>query len=198
MSTIGTNMRLYAASGARLYVNQKERRRFLEAVHAAPVPIRQLCLVLTHTGCRVSEALALTGQSIQTETATVAIRTLKKRQRHAMREIPVPKSLVVELAASRRLENARLFPIDRSTAWRQVKSVMDAAEIRGPQATGKGLRHGFGVHALQCGVPLNLLQKWMGHAHISVTAIYGNAVGPEERAIAARMWEPMPPSWLTA
>ena len=66
---------------------------------------------------------------------------------------------------------------------------MSSVNITGPQATPKGLRHGFGVHALHSGVPLNLLQKWMGHASISVTAIYGNAVGPEEREIAKRMWQ---------
>ncbi|MEQ9705365.1 MAG: site-specific integrase [Roseitalea porphyridii] len=181
-------MRLHAATGARLYINEHERRRFMEATRVAPVPFRRLCLVLTFTGCRVSEALALTGQSIQTDTATIAIRTLKKRRHTAVREVPVPTSLIAELTPDERPSDARLFPVCRTTAWRQVKSVMDAASITGPQATAKGLRHGFGVHALQSGVPLNLLQKWMGHAHISVTAVYGNAVGPEERMIAERMW----------
>jgi integrase/recombinase XerD len=52
----------------------------------------------------------------------------------------------------------------------------------------KGLRHGFGVNAIQCGVPLNLLARWMGHANMKTTAIYADATGPEERQIAARMW----------
>ncbi len=34
----------------------------------------------------------------------------------------------------------------------------------------------------------NLLQRWLGHADISPTAIYGDVLGPEEREIAARMW----------
>jgi len=32
------------------------------------------------------------------------------------------------------------------------------------------------------------LQKWLGHAQLSTTAIYANAIGKEEQDIAARMW----------
>ena len=60
--------------------------------------------------------------------------------------------------------------------------------VKGPQAIPKGLRHGFGVAPIQAGIPLNLLQRWLGHAQLTTTAIYANAVGPEERNIAARMW----------
>jgi integrase len=36
--------------------------------------------------------------------------------------------------------------------------------------------------------PLNLVQKWLGHAQLSTTAIYANAVGAEEKDIAKRTW----------
>lgn len=65
---------------------------------------------------------------------------------------------------------------------------MHQANITGPQACPKGLRHGYGIHAVQSGVQLNMLQKWMGHASMSTTAIYANAVGEEELEIARRMW----------
>ena len=29
---------------------------------------------------------------------------------------------------------------------------------------------------------------WLGHAQLTTTAIYANAVGEEEQSIAARMW----------
>jgi site-specific recombinase XerD len=35
---------------------------------------------------------------------------------------------------------------------------------------------------------LNLVQRRLGHAQLSTTAIYADAAGPEEHAIAARMW----------
>jgi len=68
----------------------------------------------------------------------------------------------------------------------EIKRVLARAGIDGLRASPKGLRHGFGVHAEQSGVPLNLVQKWLGHAQPSTTAIYTNAVGLEEYAIAER------------
>jgi integrase/recombinase XerD len=32
------------------------------------------------------------------------------------------------------------------------------------------------------------LQKWLGHAQLTITAIYANAVGEEKQSIAAQMW----------
>ena len=77
----------------------------------------------------------------------------------------------------------------RTTAWRKVRRVMDAAGIAGLHASPKGLRHGFGIKAVTSKVPLNMTQKWLGHARLSTTAIYADAVGAEERQIAQRMWE---------
>ena len=42
--------------------------------------------------------------------------------------------------------------------------------------------------AVFAGIPLNLVQKWLGHAQLTTTAIYANAVGAEEKTIAQRMW----------
>jgi integrase len=55
-------------------------------------------------------------------------------------------------------------------------------------ACPKGLRHGFGIRAADRSVPANLIQRWMGHASSTTTAIYRDAVGLEERQFASRMW----------
>jgi Phage integrase family len=82
----------------------------------------------------------------------------------------------------------RLWPWSRMTGWRAVHAVMAAGGLVGPHASPKGLRHGFGVAAVSAGIPLNLVQKWLGHAQLTTTAIYADAVGEEEQSIAARMW----------
>ena len=70
-----------------------------------------------------------------------------------------------------------------------VQEVIAAAGIpAGPHASPKGLRHGFGVQAVSKGIALNMVQKWLGHAQLTTTAIYADAVGEEEQSIAARMW----------
>jgi site-specific recombinase XerD len=66
---------------------------------------------------------------------------------------------------------------------------MQKAGVAGAHASPKGLRHSLGVSALQSGVPLNILQKWLGHTHMHTTAIYSDAVGPEERKLAGRFWQ---------
>ena len=74
------------------------------------------------------------------------------------------------------------------SGWRAVYAIMHAAGLERPHASPKGLRHGFGVAAVSAGIPLNLVQRWLGHAQLTTTAIYANAVGEEEQSIVARMW----------
>jgi integrase/recombinase XerD len=186
---------LYSAAGLRKYLTPDERARFLAASLAEPRPfVRTLCLTLAYTGCRISEALALTAAAIQPAQGCIAIRTLKRRnQLVVVREVPVPSTLIEELERVYRLSSLpqlrRLWPLSRGRAWQLVKEVMKSAQITtGPHASPKGLRHGFGLHAIRCGVPLNLVQRWLGHTSMTTTAIYLQAIGNEEREIAARMW----------
>ncbi|WP_254604158.1 site-specific integrase [Leisingera sp. ANG59] len=190
-------MRLYDRAHQRLYINADERRRFLRATLKRPLKVRCFCLILLYTGCRISEALVLTAEDIQPATRVITFRTLKRRNPHKYREVPVPPSLVELFARGFDLEQSVAKcplwqndgqPLNRSTAYRWVKSVMAEAKISGAQACPKGLRHGYGIHAIRSGVQLNMLQKWMGHASMSTTAIYANAIGAEELAIADRMW----------
>lgn len=200
-------MQLYDALNRRLYINESERQTFLGALSNQPLHIQALGLTLLHTGCRLSEALELTSASLQPDEQIIAIRSLKKRNQHHIREVPVPPVLCQTLSRlAEKTENAaqnqnnatgevqllwqstKGKAINRVTAYRWIKEVMEEADIYGPQGSPKGLRHGFGIHAIRCGVQLNMLQKWMGHASIKTTAIYANAVGKEELEIASKMW----------
>lgn len=184
---------LFDHSGRRKYLTADERDAFLKAAAQAPQEIRTLCHVLAYTGCRISEALALTVERIDFAGQMIVFESLKKRRRGVFRAVPVPPQLLKELDAVHRLHSRQgkntIWALSRLTAWRHIKVIMAAAGIeQGPQASPRGLRHGFGVAAVSAGVPLNLVQKWLGHAQISTTAIYANALGAEERNIAARMW----------
>ena len=87
-----------------------------------------------------------------------------------------------------RKNKVRLWKLSRATAWRKVKEVMAAAGIGKGASSPKAFRHGFGVAAVSVGIPLNLVQRWLGHAQLTTTAIYADAVGAEEKKIAERMW----------
>jgi integrase/recombinase XerD len=162
-----------------------------------PSKICLFCLMLRWSGARISEVLALTPAAIDIDGGVASIETLKRRKRGIVRQVPLPPKVLRELdrvfklrIAQRdpQLANLRLWRWSRTTAWRYVKAVMAAAGIAGTPATPKGLRHGFGVNAFQSNVPPHLVQRWLGHASLRTTAIYGDVIGPEERAFAERMW----------
>lgn len=50
------------------------------------------------------------------------------------------------------------------------------------------MRHGFGVAAVSAGVPVTLVQRWLGHSRLETTSIYLAITGPEERAYARKLW----------
>jgi integrase len=189
---------LFGPSGSRKYLNAVERRRFLESAQQLAPPERLFCLVLAWSGARISEVLAITPAAIDIDSGTVSIQTLKRRKPGIVRQLPLPNDVLRELARVFKLRSRqrdpdsaseRIWRWSRTTAWRCVKAVMARARIVGMQAMPKGLRHGFGVSAVQAKVPLTLLQRWLGHASLNSTAVYLDVAGAEEREIARRMWE---------
>jgi integrase/recombinase XerD len=184
---------LYDQNGNRKYLTATERKAFIEAARRAKPEVETFCLTLAYTGARISEVLALTPSRIDTEAQSIIIECLKKRTRGIYRAIPVPQILLSRLETIHLLSSAepsqRLWTWGRTTAWLRVKEAMRNAKISTAWAMPKALRHAFGVVGVaDAGVPLNMMQKWLGHTKIETTAIYANAVGREERSIAARMW----------
>jgi integrase len=191
------SLSLYAANAERKYTNQAERQRFLEAMGRQKSERALFSLLLAWTGARPSEVLALMPLSFQIERNVVILPTLKRRKPHA-REVPIPPGLMAaidrrfrlrELQQDQETATKRLWSwSSRVTVWRFVKDGMLEAGIVGRAACPRGLRHGFAVNALQASVPLNIVQKWLGHSRISTTAIYAAVSGPEEMLFAERFW----------
>ncbi len=190
-------MSLHRAERGRKYLNLDERRRFRAAVSRAPEDIRLFCLTLMWSGGRISETLALTPAAIDLDDGVAILETLKRRRGGVIRQVPLPQDLLRDLDSVFGLRDAqrdpteagrRLWGWSRSTAWRRIKALMQAAGIPASAAMPKGLRHTFGVIAFQAAPP-HMVQRWLGHASLRTTAIYGDVSGPEERALAARMWQ---------
>jgi integrase/recombinase XerD len=191
-------MSIFDAQGRRLYFTDDERKAFMKPAAAQDRETRSFCAMLHYTGCRISEATQLTVRSVDLSARVIVFESLKKRRRGVFRAVPVPPDFldmldmvhgIREIQSRGKGMNDLLWPWSRTTAWRCVQHVIKAAGImEGPHACPRDLRHGFGVQALGKGIPLNMLQKWLGHAQMSTTAIYANAVGEEEQSIAARMW----------
>ena len=190
---------LHDRRGNRKYLVIAEREAFLRVTRskAANVAVATFCSVLAYTGARLSEALELTPRQVDFEARVMVIRSLKKRGHIVYRTVPVPESLLNELDrvhAIRAAQNdaarsdERIWGWCRTTAWAHVKEMMTLAGIHGPQATAKGLRHGFAIACLYMEVPITLVSRWLGHARLETTVVYTNAVGKEERDFAEKLW----------
>ena len=183
---------IYNDLGDRKYLTLDEWKSFLGAADGGNPENSTFCRFLAFTGCRISEALQVTPRAIDPELNAIRIRSLKKKDKSHVRSVPITEEFLKELqslsAHSSIHEDEKIWRWSRTKAWMIVKRAMSEAELHGEFATPKGLRHSFGVHAIQSGVALNLVQRWMGHSKIETTAIYTNAIGKEERKIAQLLW----------
>ena len=188
---------LYNDIGARKYLNDDERKRFLAAARLAPPKVETFCTTLALSGARISEALMLTFGRIDLNDNLIIIPCLKKRRSGVNRIVPLPTETILYLDQVHSIRSAQsnpelltqpLWGWCRTTGWKHVKGVMKDAKIVGPHATPRALRHSFGVAAVQVQTPITLVQKWLGHSRLSTTAIYTTPLNDEEREIAIRLW----------
>jgi len=182
---------LFDKSGVRKYLVAGETRRFVAEAICEGGPVCTFCLALAFTGARISEVLAVTWARVDQANGAIVFETLKQRRRGIYRAVPVPQMLVELIQASHSLSRERLWPWCRTSAWKVVRRVMRRASIEENVCMPKALRHGFAVEAGQQGVPLNIVQRWLGHARIETTAIYSSALGEEEHNLARRVWGSM-------
>lgn len=193
------------SSGERLYLNSKERRAFLEATYLEPIDIKYYCQLLYYTGCRLSEALELTPEKFDYSRLGVMIRTLKQGKdkngnqiiRYRFNELP--KNYIDDLGSYYGLFNEKKSknqPKDKERIWQftdrsartYVKQIMTKADIKGKRATARGLRHSMGVVLALNKVPLNTIQKILGHKDIKNTMIYTQLVEDERRDLVSKIW----------
>jgi len=182
---------VFDRQGRRKYLNDPERRVFLDALNDEPDEIRKTFgLTLFHTGCRISEALNLTVGNVDFSQRCIVLETLKRRKRGVFRAVPIPDSLLslLKLQLTTADPSAPVWCFSRVTAYRLIKTRMRAAGIEGAMACPKGLRHGFAVACLARAIPLPTIRKWLGHARLETTAVYLDVINDEERNFARRLW----------
>lgn len=191
-------MQLFDPKGNRLYLTPQERHQFALATGEVSKDKRMFSLMLHHTGCRISEGLAVKVKDIDFAAGAVTLNSLKQRKSNVFRQVPLPDEYLRALDNAYDLRvlqkrskprNEYIWGWSRQYGYLIITEVMKLADLQGISATPKGLRHAFAIACLDKGIPLNMVQKWMGHARLETTAIYANAMGHEERKLAARLWE---------
>ncbi len=166
-----------------------QEQRFLEVARQFPADTRVLCELLYWTGCRISEALALRRDYVDSQLAFVVLRTLKQRRNDSLRAVPVPRSFISLLLALPAAENGRFWPYSRWTAQRRIKPVMLAAGITGVAANSKALRHSYNARGIRSGTPDRIRRCLLGHRTQRANDHYGELVGYELRDHARAIWE---------
>jgi integrase/recombinase XerD len=147
---------------------------------------RALLELLYSTGARISEAVGLDVDDIDTEARSVLLRGKGGKQRL----VPVGRPAIAALDAylvrgrpdlARRgrgpgpggaiFLNARGGRLSRQSAWQVLQ---DAAERAGISAavSPHTLRHSFATHLLDGGADVRVVQELLGHASVTTTQIY--------------------------
>ena len=137
-----------------------------------------LMLLQWRAGLRVSEALALAWPDLYLDSDKPTLRVRNGKGGKA-RMVPVHEELAQALTVWRRYGRhvGRLYTETRSTAWRWVKEAYErAVEFQempsGRQIGNHTLRHSCARHWLASGIPINIVQRWLGHSSMQTTLIY--------------------------
>ena len=195
---------IFDAEGNRKYLNLEERQAYFAAVDRAlnksdDREKRTFALLLYYTGCRISEGLAITYDSIDYSGQAITFRTLKRRKT-SFRQVPVPTNFLTKLDDVHHVKDHQtskikgdgqelIWSFGRTTAWRIITTVMEQAGIAGPQAAPKGLRHSFVIQHQALGTPTHMIQNWAGWSTAAMMEVYGRALGNEARDLASKLWK---------
>lgn len=150
-------------------------------------------LVLYSMGLRLSEALSLTVNDIDSQTMQVHIRNgkggkdrlvpLPERTLHALRYYwkihRHPVLLFPRLGKKKQLiiDDA---PMDKSGVQKALKKVISELGIK-KSISPHSLRHCFATHLLEQGVDLRSLQILLGHNNLNTTARYTQLTAPKQK-----------------
>ncbi|MGB0876393.1 MAG: site-specific tyrosine recombinase XerD [Mycobacterium sp.] len=144
---------------------------------------RALLELLYSTGARISEAVGLDLDDVDTHARSVLLRGKGGKQRLIPIGRPAVNALDTYLVRGRpelarrgrgtpaMFLNARAGRLSRQSAWQVLQ---DAAERAGITATVSPhvLRHSFATHLLDGGADVRVVQELLGHASVTTTQIY--------------------------
>lgn len=163
-----------------------------------PISLRDRALleILYGTGARISEAVNLTADDIDTESGF--IRYFGKGRKE--RIVPLGSYAVTALEAyivrarpvlaakgsgtSVLFLNKRGRPLSRQSAWGIIQEASEIAGL-GKKVSPHSLRHSFATHLLQGGADVRIVQEMLGHSSVTTTQIYTRVTRDTMREVYA-------------
>ena len=144
---------------------------------------RALLELLYSTGSRISEAVGLDVDDIDTHARSVLLRGKGGKQRLVPVGRPAVQALDAYLVRGRPdlarrgrgtpaiFLNARGGRLSRQSAWQVLQDAAERAGINSGVSPHM-LRHSFATHLLEGGADVRVVQELLGHASVTTTQIY--------------------------
>jgi integrase/recombinase XerD len=144
---------------------------------------RALLEVLYSTGARISEAVGLDVDDVDTHSRSVLLRGKGGKQRLVPIGRPAVGALDVYLVRGRPdlarrgkatpaiFLNVRGGRLSRQSAWQVLQDAAERAKISAA-VSPHTLRHSFATHLLEGGADVRVVQELLGHASVTTTQIY--------------------------
>jgi len=152
-----------------------------EADGARGLRDRALLELLYSTGARISEAVGLDVDDVDTESRTVLLRGKGGKQRLVPVGRPALAALDAYLVRGRPalatgraaavFLNVRGGRLSRQSAWKVLQTAAERAGIE-TGVSPHTLRHSFATHLLDGGADVRVVQELLGHASVTTTQIY--------------------------
>ncbi|MGU3437452.1 site-specific tyrosine recombinase XerD [Actinomycetes bacterium M1A6_2h] len=142
---------------------------------------RALLELLYSTGARISEAVGLDVDDIDTESRSVLLRGKGGKDRVVPVGRPAIDAVDAYLVRGRPaliargtpalMLNARGGRLSRQSAWQVLRNAAERAGIAA-SVSPHTLRHSFATHLLDGGADVRVVQELLGHASVTTTQIY--------------------------
>jgi integrase/recombinase XerD len=156
-----------------------------ESPSDGPLTLRNRALLelLYSTGSRISEAVGLDVDDIDTQARSVLLRGKGGKQRLVPIGRPAVQTLDAYLVRGRPelarrgrgtaaiFLNARGGRLSRQSAWQVLQDAAERAGITSGVSPHM-LRHSFATHLLEGGADVRVVQELLGHASVTTTQIY--------------------------
>jgi integrase len=177
------------------FLNQQELDALIAAVDVSALPFgytdRAIFLAAAMTGMRQGELLALRWRDVDWKAKRIRVRRNYTRghwstpkSRSGERSVPLSSKVEAELRAHLRRspfsgEDDLVFAnplsgevLPHGPLVRRFKKALKVAGVR--EIRFHDLRHTFGTRIAAAGVPMRVLQEWMGHRDYRTTLIYAD------------------------
>lgn len=168
-------------------IGVSEVERLLDAASVGDTPTslrdRALLEVLYGTGARISEAVGLDLDDVDTDGGVVRLFGKGSKERLVPLGSYAAESLAAYLVRGRPVLaakgkgtpaiflNQRGARLSRQSAWAALRVAAERAQLTG-HVSPHTMRHSFATHLLEGGADVRVVQELLGHASVTTTQVY--------------------------